>query len=114
MDDHVSTAGDHTGDAEAAAFATTVTSWVFLNGLDVRASTTMGLPGRAAAAPAAAPPGVGPEQGSSGNRILHDSPFGQPLDPDQWRGRPQSGRGPSRLLRPGQAAAAALQHPPRT
>jgi hypothetical protein len=40
--DYVSTAGDHTRDAEAAAFATPVTSWFCLDGLDIRGSTTRG------------------------------------------------------------------------
>jgi lysophospholipase L1-like esterase len=96
---YISTAGDHTRDAGAAAFATPVTSWFFLDGLDVRASTTRGavvtlgesttdganstidanhrwtdfLARRLQRLPPARQESV-LNQGVSGNRILHNSP----------------------------------------
>jgi lysophospholipase L1-like esterase len=96
---YISTAGDHTRDAEAVAFATPVTSWFFLDGLDVRASTMRGAVvtlGESTTDGANStidanhrwtdvlaqrlqrlPPGRQESvlnQGISGNRVLHDSP----------------------------------------
>jgi lysophospholipase L1-like esterase len=96
---YISTAGDHTRDTGAAAFATPVTSWFFLDGLDIRASaaraavvalgesTTDGANSTIdanhrwtdflARRLLRLPPGRQESvlnQGISGNRILHDSP----------------------------------------
>jgi lysophospholipase L1-like esterase len=95
---YVSTAGDHVDDASAGAFPTTVTSWFFLDGLDVArprqigAVVTLGdsitdgfnstvdanhrwpnfLARRLLALPAARRMGV-LNAGISGNRVLNDS-----------------------------------------
>jgi hypothetical protein len=96
---YISAAGDHTGDTGAAAFATPVTSWFFLDGLDIRTSPMRGAvialgesttDGANSTIDAnhrwtdflaqrlqSLPPGRQESvlnQGINGNRILHDSP----------------------------------------
>jgi lysophospholipase L1-like esterase len=96
---YISTAGDHTGDVGGAAFATTVTSWFFLDDVDVRPAPTMGavvtlgdsitdgaastidanhrwpdfLARRLLSLPPSRQESV-LNEGISGNRVLHDSP----------------------------------------
>jgi lysophospholipase L1-like esterase len=96
---YISTAGDHADDVGGAAFATTVTSWFFLDDVDVRPAPTMGavvtlgdsitdgaastidanhrwpdfLARRLLSLPPSRQESV-LNQGISGNRVLHDSP----------------------------------------